>query len=188
MMTRGSGVPRPIVSPRTPPSLRDLAAGLDDEVVRPLEADRTVRQAPDLLGRVGHRQRDDRSKPPGPVRGEPGRPEADRAQEAGSRRGLPAAAVPAPAGGLLVGDGQADLGRALGEPRPDDVVRRPDAIEALLAADERRLPSGRAIRGRHRDDPAQAAPDAGFVPAGRAWPSSWPSPSITSGRSSAKAA
>ena len=37
------------------------AAGLDDEVVRPLEADRAGRQARDRLGRIRHRERDDRA-------------------------------------------------------------------------------------------------------------------------------
>ena len=86
--------------------------GLDDEVVRPLQADRPVGQPGDLLGGIGHRQRDRGGQPPGRGPASASRPEAERQQQRGAGRRDPRPAVAAATGGLLVGDGQADLRRA----------------------------------------------------------------------------
>ena len=131
--TRGSSVPRPSVSPRTPASLRTPPSPrLDDEVVRPLQPDRAGRRA---------------RRPPRPPRPSPATtiaasrqtrsgasqvgPEPERQQQRRARRRDPGPAVAPAAGGLLVGDREADLGRPVGQPVADDVVRRADRGEPL---------------------------------------------------------
>ena len=137
---------RPTRRGRRPPCARSSAScgaigtagpdGLDDEVVGPLQADRPVGQPGDLLGGVGHRQRGRRRQAPGVGRGQPvGRKPRLRssAAPAGATHERPSRPRP---GRLLVGDGEADLGRAGGQPGAHDVVGRADAGEALLAGEE----------------------------------------------------
>ena len=143
-------------------------AGLDHEVVRPLEPHGADREAGRVLGRVAHRERDGRGDPPRAVRCEPGGPEAERAQQGGAGRRGPGAAHPAAARGLLSRHCDADLRHACREPVADDVVRRADAVIPLDARERG------ARTGGHRH-PAQLAPAAA-------------SAGSLSGRSSSKAA
>ena len=83
--TRGSALPSPSVSPRTPAELAQTVGRLGDEVVRPLQADRAGGETRRRLRGVGHGQRRDRGEPPGarPVRA---RPAGTRATAAAPRR------------------------------------------------------------------------------------------------------
>ena len=135
--SRGSSVPSPSVSPRTPASLRGPAAvRLDDEVVWPLQADRSVGQAGDLFRRGGHGERRGRHHAPGAIGWQPGGSKPEREQEPGAGWRDPRPAGPTTAGGLLIGDCEADLGRARLEPVANDVVRRADPLEPLKAREE----------------------------------------------------
>ncbi len=135
----GRDVPRPVVSPEEPGQLAHAAAieAFNDQVVRPLEADGPIGQPGDLLRRVGHGQAGGGDQAPDPLGRQPVRPEPERQEQRGAGRRQPGPSVAATTGRLLVGHGQADLIRARGQPLADDVVRGPDAIEPLLATEER---------------------------------------------------
>ena len=162
--TRGSSVPRPSLSPSTPASLRSssgaarrarAASGVRSPARSalgpPVSTTRSLghfmRTAPTgrpavVLGRVAHRQRRRAREAPGAVRRQPGRPEAEREQQRGARGRGPGPAVAAPALGLLVRDGQADLRRGVQQPGADDVVRAADGREPLEAAELARRRDG----------------------------------------------
>ncbi len=110
---------------------------LHHEIVRPLQADRPVAEAGELLGSVGHGEAHDRRQPPDMGRCEPRGPEADGQEERSTGRRGPRPAGPPASGGLLVGHGQADLRRPRGQPGADRVVRRADPREPLLPGEER---------------------------------------------------
>ncbi len=136
-MTRGSFDPSPSVSPRTPASLRTP----DRPARRTRSLGHLRRICPSerpasVLGRLGHRERRHGRELPRAGRVQPGRPEPEREQDRGAARRDPRPPVAPAPGRLLVGDREADLGRALGEPVADDVVRRADDGESLRPGEE----------------------------------------------------
>ena len=106
-------------------------------------------------------------QPPGPVRRQPGGPEAELRQECRVGRRRPRPAVAAAARRLLVGDREADLGHAVRQPAADDVVRSTRRWRTARRGRTRRA----RRRSRSRPQPATA-----------------PAASMVSGCSSSKAA
>ena len=135
----------------------------DDQVVGPFQPDGALAQPGHVLGRVGHREGHDRGEPPDLCRVEPGGPEANRAEQRCTFRRGPGPAVPPSPGVLLVGHGDADLARALGQPGSDDVIGRADGFEPLEAGI-----GGQDVRGRHPAQPAARPVAASSIGSGRA--------------------
>ncbi len=136
---------------------RQRSRDLDHEVVRPLEAHGADGQARDLLGGVGHRERDHGGDAPRAVGGDPRRAEPEREEQRGARRRGPGAAVAPTAGGLLARDRDADLPLAVREPVADDVVRRAEAGEPLDTREGRAGPGGHGHRVSPRLRPLRPA-------------------------------
>ena len=90
----------------------------------------------DRLGRFGHRERDERGEAPDPRRLEPGRTEPERQQQGGAGRSGPRPILAPATCGLFVRDGEADLGRPVGQPAAHDVVGRADDGEVFPAREE----------------------------------------------------
>ena len=166
--TRGSSVPRPSVSPRTPAELADAGRRrrrLDDEVVRPLQADRRRRagRRPPRPRRPSRATRP-RREPPGPVgrRARSGRnpSESSSAAPGGATHVRPSRPRPAVCSSATA---RQTSGVPVGQPAADDVVRRADDGEALASG------PGTASRATSTAQPAAAT-------------------STGSGRSSSKAA
>ena len=131
-------VPSPSVSPRTPPACgprrRVSTTRSFGHLRRIVPAARpATSSAASAIARLDHR----REPPDALGASQVGRKPSDR------RSAAPGGAVqvrpsrPRPAD-LLVGDGEADLRLAVGQPAADDVVRRADDGEPLLAGEERR--------------------------------------------------
>ena len=156
MTARGSAVPRPLVSPRTPPILRTPPGPLSSRIAMTRSFGHLSRTVPGgqpggRLGRLGHRQRRDGRQPPDLGGRQPGRPEPERHQQRRIGRRDPDPTVAPPTRRLLVGDQEADLRRPGGQPVAHDVIRGTDAREVLTPGEERRH------RGRIAH-PAAAAP------------------------------
>ena len=124
---------------------------LDDEVVRPLEPDgavgspATVSAASAIASETIAASRQTRSGA-----SHVGRKPSDSRSAAPARRD-PRPALPAATRRLLVGDGQADLRRPVGQPAAHDVVRRADARRIARRGrgrrSSRRAPARSAGRG-----------------------------------------
>ena len=153
---------------------------LDHEVVRPLEPDRADGQPGGVLGGVGHRQRDRRGQPPGPVGRQPGGAEAERGQERAHR------AAPTTSGRGGHGPRSARR-RPRGRPR----ARRPPASRGRRRWSTRRWRTARRgrtrrarRRSRSRPQPA-AAPAASMVSGCSSSKAAWRARTASSTRSSA---
>ena len=152
---RGFAVPMPSVSPSTPRELANLVVARpkrlaprhDHEIVRPLEVDRAGRDPPTASPASAIASDHDRAAARR-IRRQPRRTEAERGQQRGAGRRLPRPAVAPATGRLLVGDRDADLGRALAQPARDDVVRRADEVEVLARASERSAGTPGSARAR----------------------------------------